>query len=111
VRREGYHVLSYFNVTEFGTGIEFPAPPRKAAKDENLWRDPNDFLYHSIPGSILLRPEPRFTWGKAVVTDCGDPAYKRFLLEQARRHVEELPDSSGICIDRMDWLIGQPARR
>ena len=104
VRRDGYHVLNYFNVTEFGTGIQFPAPPRKAAKEEDLWRDPNDFLYHSIPGSMLLRPEPRFTWGKAVVTDCGDPAYKKFLLEQARRHVEELPDSSGICIDRMDWL-------
>ena len=103
-RREGYHVLNYFNVTEFGTDIKFPAPPRKAAKDEDLWRDPNDFLHYAIPGSILLTPEPRFTWGKAVVTDCGDPAYKKFLREQARRHVEELPESSGICIDRMDWL-------
>ena len=104
MKREGYYVLNYFNVTEFGTDIEWPAPPRKAAKDKDLWRDPNDFLHYAIPGSILRIPEPRFTWGKAVVVDCGDPSYKEFLLKQARRHVEDLPDSAGICIDRMDWL-------
>jgi hypothetical protein len=104
LRRAGYHLLNYFNVTEFGTEIEFPAPPRKAAEDGDLWRDPNDFLHYAIPGAMLRTPKPRYTWGRAVVVDCGDPAYKNFLLEQARRHVQELPDASGICIDRMDWL-------
>ena len=36
--------------------------------------------------------------------DCGQADYRDFLIEQAKRHVEKLPDSSGICIDRMDWL-------
>ncbi|MFN8009406.1 MAG: hypothetical protein U0V70_20720 [Terriglobia bacterium] len=104
MKRAGFYVLNYFNVTEFGTGIEFPAPPRKAAEDRELWRDPNDFLHYAIPKAILRTPEPRYTWGRAVVVDCGESSYKSFLLEQARRHVHELPDSSGICIDRMDWL-------
>ena len=104
MRGAGFYVLNYFNVTEFGTGIEFPAPPRIAVEDYDLWRDPNDFLHYVIPGGILRTPEPKYTWGRAVVMDCGDPAYKNFLLEQARRHIQELPDSSGICIDRMDWL-------
>jgi len=36
--------------------------------------------------------------------DVGDPDYQRFILEQALRHIERIPDSSGICIDRLDWL-------
>jgi hypothetical protein len=36
--------------------------------------------------------------------DCGGPKYRAFLLAQARRHIEKLPDSDGICIDRLDWL-------
>ena len=39
-----------------------------------------------------------------MVVDAGDPAYQEFMLAQARRHIEKLPDSAGICIDRMDWL-------
>ena len=36
--------------------------------------------------------------------DPGGPRYRAFLLEQARRHIEKLPDSDGLCIDRLDWL-------
>ena len=104
MRDQGFHVLNYFNVTEFGTGILFPPPLRKAADDENLWRDPNDYLHHVLSEAILRNPDPIYTWGDAVIVDCGDPVYRKFLLEQARRHIEELPASSGICIDRMDWL-------
>jgi len=35
--------------------------------------------------------------------DCADPDFAAFLLEQARRHIEKIPDADGICIDRMDW--------
>ena len=34
----------------------------------------------------------------------GDPAYQKFMLEQAKRHIDRIPDSAGICIDRLDWL-------
>ncbi len=46
----------------------------------------------------------------AWVTDVGDPTYRQFLLDQARRHIALLPDTDGICIDRNDWLrLDNPA--
>ncbi len=104
MRQAGFHVLNYFNVTEFGGNIVYPAPPRRARRDADLWRDPNDLLHRQLEGAVLKSPDPIWTWGKAVIMDCGDPAYRRFLLGQAKRHVETLPDSSGIAIDRMDWI-------
>lgn len=121
MRALGFHCLNYFNVTEFGADIKYPAPPRQAQSDEDLWREANDFLYAKLVDAILYTPpqqrifdskhygrtepnRPFWTWGKGIVMDPGEPVYREFLLDQARRHVELLPDSSGICIDRMDWL-------
>jgi hypothetical protein len=36
--------------------------------------------------------------------DCGEPSYRDFLLDQAKKHIELIPSSDGICIDRLDWL-------
>jgi NPCBM/NEW2 domain len=104
MRRDGFYVLNYFNVTEFGGTIVDPPPPRKAVNESDLWKDPDDLLHGPLKNAILRTPSPIWTWGKALIVDCGDPPYRAFLLEQARRHLEKLPDSSGICIDRMDWL-------
>ena len=52
----------------------------------------------------LQKGGPIYTWEDGVVMDCGDPAYKAFLLEQAQRHILNLPDADGFCIDRLDWL-------
>jgi hypothetical protein len=110
---QGFHVLNYFNVTEFGAHIDFPKPSRRAQSDADIWKDPNDELYQRLASAMLIAPNgvkgipaghPYFTWGKAVALDCGDARYQQFLLEQARRHIEKLPKSAGICIDRMDWL-------
>jgi len=113
MRKAGFYVLNYFNVAEFGAHIVFPQPPSAAKRDADLWKDANDWLYQRLSASLLLTPrgikglpegQPYFTWGRAVALDCGEPSYQKFLLEQARRHVDKLPQSSGICIDRMDWL-------
>lgn len=106
MRDQGFHVLSYFNVTEFGAYVQYPAPAA-SAEVEPAWRDANAFLSREIPGAILPGADgkPLTTWEGGIATDCGDPAYRAFLLEQARRHVEELPATSGICIDRLDWLM------
>jgi len=123
MRKSGFYVLSYFNVTEFGAKVSWPLPPRKAVRDEELWKDCHDFLGVRLPEAILrvsdrVQPEalarsiyPRtrvggcyFTWEDGIVMDCGDPAYRAFLLDQARRHIQQIPDDSGICIDRLDWL-------
>ncbi|MEO9023091.1 MAG: hypothetical protein ABI237_06530 [Ginsengibacter sp.] len=120
MKKRGFYVFNYFNVTEFGANVKFPQPQGSGLSDSSLWKNCNDFLYERIPGSLLLVPNemnldsayysktknggPYYTWGDGIVTDCGDPAYKDFLLAQARRHISEIPNSFGICIDRMDWL-------
>ena len=120
MKKRGFYVFNYFNVTEFGTNFKFPQPHESGLSDSCLWKNCNDFLYERMPGSLLLVPDemrlnrayysktknggPYYTWGDGIVTDCGDPAYKDFLLAQAQRHISRIPNSFGICIDRMDWL-------
>ena len=105
MRQSGFYVLSYFNVTEFGRNMRWPAPPRKATRESDLWKDPNDFLYAKLPNALLLRDgKPVGSWEGSLAVDPGDPAYQKFLLVQAQRHLDRLPAADGICIDRMDWL-------
>jgi hypothetical protein len=104
LRTKGFFVLSYFNVTEFGAHISYPMPPADTDHATPVWKDSNRFLHAKLEDAVLKTPEPIWTWAKAVIMDCGDPAYRDFLMEQAKRHIEKLPASSGIAIDRMDWL-------
>lgn len=123
MRQLGFYVLSYFNVCEFGAHVAWPLPARKAQRDEDLWKDCHDYLRMKLRSAILrvsesmsprilassIYPRSRpggcyFTWEEGVVMDCGEPVYRDFLLEQARRHIDEVPQSSGICIDRLDWM-------
>jgi hypothetical protein len=53
---------------------------------------------------VRFHEEPFWTWGGAIATDVGDSAYAAFLLEQARLHIQKLPDAQGLCIDRVDWF-------
>ena len=59
LRRMGFYLLNYFNVTEFGAHTKFPPPPRKAANDEDLWKDSNDFLHYVMGKAILPGPTAR----------------------------------------------------
>jgi hypothetical protein len=113
LREMGFYLLNYFNVTEFGAKTKYPAPPRKAAKDEDLWKDANDFLHYALGEAILPGADgkPIFSWEGCVVMDPGEKVYTDFLIEQARRHIEKFPESSGICIDRLDWLMEYNRRR
>jgi hypothetical protein len=104
MRAMGFHVLNYFNLTEFGSHIFYPAREHPNYTGADTWKDATDFLYANFPNAILKTPAPNWTWGGGVAMDCGDPEYRKFLLEQAKRHIEKIPDSSGICIDRLDWL-------
>jgi len=115
-----FHLLNYFNVTEFGTEVVFPAPSRTETNPADLWKNCNDFLSTRLSHAVLTVPAsmnvqhsyykktknggPFYTWGDAVVMDCADPDYQNFLLDQAHRTITEIPSADGICIDRMDWL-------
>ena len=105
MRNAGFYVLSYFNATEFGARITYP-PPVLTLSPEDRWRDANQFLY-GVLNNAWLRGEdgkPIYSWEGAVAMDPGEPVYQSFLLEQARRHLSKTPNTSGICIDRTDWL-------
>jgi hypothetical protein len=121
MKKLGFHVLSYFNVTEFGAKMKYPLEPLKITKESDLWKSANDFLSVKLNGALLhipLRvPQEKlgfyakskvggayFTWEDGIVTDCGEPVYKDFLLDQAQKHIKLIPSSDGICIDRLDWL-------
>ena len=100
MRTNGFYVLNYFNVTEFGKNMG-QKPVRKPG-DPELWKDPRAFLKTEFPGAIYLPGAA--TCYNACVVDVGDPAYQKFILTQAARHNRLIPDSAGICIDRLDCL-------
>ncbi len=111
-KQMGFHTLSYFNVTEFGNKIIYPYQ-RTYSDEKDYWKNANDFLYNKLP-SAMLRPQkimpdwdsrPIYSnWEDCVAMDPGDSAYQNFLLHQVKLHIEKIPASSGICIDRLDWL-------
>ena len=127
---KGFKVLDYFCVTEFGTHVQYPPPPAAAGDKRDVWnelnwRDRNEFLFNRLaaavyrvpdqlpldgvnwphPGWVQSKPGGCFySWEESVVVDNGEPVFRDFILDQLRRHIENLPHSSGICIDRMDWL-------
>lgn len=112
----GFHVLNYFNVTEFGTKMKYPLTSNNIPNDSVVWKDANAFFYYHLKDAILpvpdraISPNGRnykgvwFSWEGAIATDPGEPVYKEFLLDQAKKHIQYFPASDGVCIDRMDWL-------
>jgi hypothetical protein len=117
----GFYTLSYFNVTEFGAKMKYPLAEPIIHNETDLWKSANDFLSIRLNGALLKVPEriPQekltfysktksggayFTWEDGLIMDCGEPNYKNFLLDQAQRHIQLIPASDGICIDRLDWL-------
>jgi hypothetical protein len=103
MRSQGFYVLSYFNVTEYGRNlVDGPVDTEAALADPLLWQKPLAYLKTRLPNGYINPPIG--TCYGAWVVDVGDPDYQKFMLEQAKRHIEKLPDTSGICIDRLDWL-------
>jgi hypothetical protein len=120
MKQKGFYVLSYFNVTEFGSWFKYPQPPATITDSNALWKDCSNYLYKKFPKAMLtvadkvtitdaldsktMHGGPYYSWKDAVAMDCGDPAYQQFLLNQAQRHINQIPNSFGICVDRLDWL-------
>ena len=107
MEKSGFHVLEYFVLTEGGNYIQDDPPPRRAKADTELWRDGNDFIHYQIPSAVVRDRAGKIMfsgWFNDVVLDPAEPCWQKSLLEQAETLVKELPHSSGICIDRMDWL-------
>lgn len=120
MKQKGFYVLSYFNVTEFGAEIKYPFKPTMSSTDPTIWKDANNYLYTKFPDAFIKVDKrvnitndlddrtvyggPYFSWKSSLAMDCGEKNYRAFLLEQAKQHIRKIPNSYGICIDRLDWL-------
>lgn len=103
LKTNGFHLLDYFNVTEFGNEMESTSPERTPGVP--LWENPRALLETQFPKAALrVGSDATVTAHGAWVVDPGEPAYIEFILEQAQRNIRWIPDSAGICIDRTDWL-------
>jgi hypothetical protein len=122
LRENGFYLLDYFNTTEFGKSMTNVEVSPGDLQNPNLWKNPSAYLKARMPNAVI-RPAAE-AWQGGWAVDPGDPAYRDYLLEQARRHLVMVPDSAGLCIDRADylshfnmnaddgasWHNGQPAR-
>ncbi|MGH7951004.1 MAG: hypothetical protein ACREFE_03665 [Limisphaerales bacterium] len=101
LQTNGFYLLSYFNVTEFGRDIndKIHVSPKLAASPD-LWTNASAFLKCRMAGAEMSRQ----AWQHGRLMDPGDPDYQNFLLEQAERHLRMIPASAGLCIDRADNL-------
>lgn len=96
MRAHGISVYAYFNVTEYG-GAGDKSGDRSVSDrllKENfadaLVKDAQDRPIPSWEGAYVMNPGGRYSlWPK--------------LEEQARRHIERLPEFAGFIVDRLDW--------
>lgn len=112
MRRSGFHVLNYFNVGQFGFGLNTDGPPPRKSSDADLW-DPNEFAWYALQDAFLYDDAGKIRHGsqKDIRMDVGEPVYMRFMMEQARRHIEAFPASAGLCLDEMQFLRWYNPRR
>ncbi len=117
MKQDGFHVMSYFNITEFGNHLVYPRPAQTIQDEAQMWRNANDMVYHRFASAVVSKAErnmapgeqqdpigvPYWSWIRCFCVDPGDPTYQAHLIEQAKRHIEYLTNASGICIDRLDW--------
>ncbi len=125
LKTNGFYLLDYFNVAEYGRDMTTNQTPYKPDDIMNyflgpaapnmmtnksmtgpgvpLWENPRALLAAQFPKAVLVAG-PHVTAYGAWAVDPGDPDFMKFLLEQADRDIRWIPDSAGICIDRTDWL-------
>lgn len=102
LKDNGFFLLSYFNTTEYGREMRDLRVSEEWSQRLDLWKEPSAYLKVRAPRA---RVQPYGgAWQGGWTVDPGDPDYRDHLLDQARRHLQWVPDASGICIDRTDYL-------
>ncbi|MGO8750174.1 MAG: hypothetical protein ACLQNE_29865 [Thermoguttaceae bacterium] len=102
---QGVWHLSYFNCSEFGTNMKL-SPVDYAMPEKDLWKDPTSLAVRKFGDSMWRDPHgnPSCIGGdNGLVMDPASPSYRAHLLDQARRHLEKIPASDGLAIDRIWW--------
>ena len=112
VREAGFCYLNYFNCSEFGTfdakfKLDWAAADNLPERE--LWKDGAAFLRRRLSDSLWRDKDGKPSiggWAPSGVSFVMDPAghgWQEFLIEEARRHNEKIPDAAGIVMDRMFW--------
>jgi hypothetical protein len=96
MRGHGIGTYAYFNVTEFGG----------AGGERGDSADADNLLEEHLSPALVKNAEGQIitTWaGSKVINPGQDYPYFPVLAEQARRHLERLPELEGFMVDRLDW--------
>ncbi len=113
MRKMGFHVLNYFNVAEFGKNVDFESvtkPLDSNVSNSELWKDCTSYIRKNFQDAIMYWKDGQGVrriagaWEGGVLLDFSTPNFSRFLVNQIHRHLEMLPESSGFCIDRTDFI-------
>ncbi len=114
---KGFHVLSYFNVTEFGSNILSRSHYNPRLPKRKIWSNSNTYLYKALEPAALYHPHDTtytnfiYSWDRCIVMDPGEPVYADHLVAQVNRYIEKLPHFKGVTIDRLDWTRHYNTRR
>lgn len=128
MEKSGFHVLSYFNLTDLGSNRDWHTHPAQVASNTpDLWKSAEGFLYGKLRDGILYAQDGKVvkSWDGSMQMDPGATDWQNFLLDQAKSIRDNLPACSGIAIDEMydlarfnpraddgvTWLDGYGARR
>jgi len=108
MHKQGFHLLEYFNLNEFGYQIKFPYDSTFTNTSEPLWKESNNLLHQKLKPAIRYEENNRvrFSWNRCVIMDPGHEVYHKYLMGQAERIIKNIPEFDGICIDRLDWFEG-----
>jgi hypothetical protein len=90
---------AYFNVTEYGG----------AGDKDGGTEAPDRELTGPLAAALVRNPDGKAipTWeGSKVVNPGPASPYRQMLMDQARRHVQRIPEFDGFIVDRLDWASG-----
>jgi len=117
MQEKGFHVLSYFNVFEFGCNILKKDIYNMGLPERKIWVNSNTYLYKQLEPAVLYHPHDStntnyiYSWDRSIIVDPGEPVYANHLVEQINRYIGKLPHFEGITIDRLDWSRHYNTRR
>jgi hypothetical protein len=106
MRKDGFYYLSYLNFDSWGwTDVYSLKAVNRNLPEKYSWMDPTTFLQKVADGIWRDENGKEANLGGLVVMDSDGPNYQADLLEQVRRAMEKIPDSSGFAVDRIWWGI------
>ncbi len=96
LHEHGMGTYAYFNVTEYGG----------AGDKDGGTAEPDRELEGPLAAALVRDAQGKVypTWeGSKVVNPGSASPYRPMLMDQARRHVQRIPEFDGFIVDRLDW--------